>query len=45
MSLVSVVLLVVFLIVFFGLVFLGMVFWFYVKALEEAHREGWDMPS
>lgn len=28
-----------------GLVFLSTCFYFYVKALEEAHRDGWDMPS
>jgi hypothetical protein len=28
-----------------GLTFLGVVFYFYVKALEEAYLDGWDMPS
>jgi len=28
-----------------GLAFISMCFYFYVKALEEAHRDGWDIPS
>lgn len=27
------------------LVLAGVLFFHYAKALEEAHREGWDMPS
>lgn len=38
-------LLVVVLLVGAGLAFLGVCFYYYVKALEEAHRDGWDMPN
>jgi hypothetical protein len=29
----------------FALIWLGIALWFYARALEECHREGWDMPN
>lgn len=45
MSLLSIVLVSILLLVFLTLGLGLALFWLYAKALEEAHRDGWDMPS
>jgi hypothetical protein len=45
MSIFAIILLAVLLIALLVIVGLGVIFCFCVKALEEAHRDGWDMPS